>query len=189
MKSQRSAVSHQRSVWLVILGVLGGVAVTPVGFSQTNQVPIGGSPTGGVSAVANRLPTPSDFQRLQYYYAAAPNSPVPGSERKVFTLRPDRRWSGDWRSKVVAKPTRAQLAAITPVQFEVFRRAAAYTNGAWRVSTPVTNFTLATLGSLDATTYHRLRLSVERAQLQRQLQQLDQKLQQLAPASVPVAGQ
>lgn len=164
--------------WLAV--VLGGLVMPLTGVSQTNQTPVGGSSTGSVSAVAYRLPTPSGFQRLQYYYAAHANSPAPGTERGVFTLKADRTWSGDWRSKAVAKPTRLQLAAITPLQFDVFRRAAKYTNGAWRVSTPVTNFALTNLGSLSATTYQRICLSAERARLQKQVQQLDLKLQQLS---------
>jgi hypothetical protein len=136
-----------------------------------------------------RLPVLSDFQRLQYYYAAQPGSPAPGVEQRVFTLRADRTWSGDWRSKVVAKPTRRQLSAITPQQFDVYRRAAKYVNGAWRVTTASTNFPLASLSALDGVTYQKIRLSVERDQLQQRVQQLDQKLQQLTPVSAPVVGQ
>jgi len=42
---------------------------------------------------------------------------------------------------------------------------------------------MMSMGSVDAATYEKIRLSAEREKLQKQVQQLDQKIQQLAPMS------
>jgi hypothetical protein len=108
-----------------------------------------------------RLPTPTDFQRLQYYYALSENSPAPGSEQAIFTVGDDRSWNGDWNSSVVPKPSRAQLNAITPAQVDLFNRAGAYTNGAWRIVTSQTNVPLSAL-TITSSMYMQIRATAGR---------------------------
>src|SRR5437867_6130557 len=112
------------------------------GFAQTNSTLFA---TMSTNALLARLSAPTDFQRLQYYYAAQRNSPPPGREHGIFTLRADRTWSGDWNSRVVSRPTRAQLSAIPAQQVDLFHRAGVFTNGACNIATSRTNIPLPTL--------------------------------------------
>jgi hypothetical protein len=145
------------------------------------------SNASSTASAAYRLPTPSDFQRLQYYYAASPKNPGPGSEHAIFTLKPDRTWSGDWNSKVVPKPTRKDLEAITPQQVDLFRQAGAFAAGGWQIATTETNIALSTL-SVTADSYPLLRAIIERDQALRKYQSLDQKVQTLKSASSSAAA-
>jgi len=88
-------------------------------MAQTNLTGSGSSVT---NAYPYQLPAPTDFQRLQYYYAAYSSSPAPGTEHGIFTLQANNVWSGDWNSSAVPAPTRTQLNAITAQQVDVFRR-------------------------------------------------------------------
>ena len=96
----------------------------------------------------------------------------------MFTVGDDRVWTGTWNSRVVPKPTRAQLAAITPAQVDLFRRAGVYRTGAWQIATSRTNIPLAQL-TLTPASYQRLSLIIDRDQAQRRYQQLDQQIQAL----------
>ena len=177
----------------VILGVLGAMVVHPVVFAQTNEVT---ARAGGLAATLEEITTnavtvsvaqlrpPSDFQRLQYYYAAHPASPAPGSEPGLFTIDANRQWTGDWTSTVVPAPTRAQLDAITAPQVDVLKRAAVYRDGAWRVATAKADVPLSEL-VLTPQTYAEISLLAERARLQKQLEQLDAQLNALTAKSTP----
>lgn len=146
--------------------------------AQTNAALSVGSRSNVAAAV--KLPAVTDFQRLQYYYAAHPASPPPGAERAVFTLTADRAWSGDWNSTRVPKPTREQLGAITPAPVELFRRAGQYLGGRWQIVTSRTNIPLSEL-KLTGAAYERLSLIIERDQALRRYQRLEQRLQALPP--------
>src|SRR5271169_4683968 len=125
--------------WLIFAIFAAASFLPRPAIAQTNLTQSGSAQT---NAPSYRLPAPTDFQRLQYYYAAYPNSPAPGTEHGIFTLGGDNTWSGNWNSSVVPQPTRAQLNAITPQQVDVFRRAAVFTNGTWQIVTSTTNVPL-----------------------------------------------
>ena len=135
-------------------------------------------PESATNSATFRLSSLSDFQRLQYYYAAQPNSPAPGTERGIFSLGADRKWSGEWNSQVVTRPTRQQLNAITPEQADLFRRAGKYVNGAWQIATSRTNIPLATL-SVNAESYARLRAITELDAAARKLVNAEKALEAL----------
>jgi hypothetical protein len=171
----------QMKTTLLLLGVLGGMAVNCV--AQTNQL----STTRAGTVPALRKAGLADFQRLQYYYAAHPASPAPGTERGVFTLKADRTWSGDWNSKVVPKPTRAQLDAITAEQVDLFKRAARFHDGRWQVVTSEGNVPVAELATTKVD-YERLRVAAERDKLAKQVQQLDAVLRAPVTTSLTATG-
>jgi hypothetical protein len=132
------------------------------------------------NAFPRGLAAPTDFQRLQYYYATYPASPAPGTEHGIFTLQRNNVWSGDWNSSIVPAPTRAQLNAITPQQVDVFRRAAVFTNGAWQIVTSATNIPLSSLG-LTPSSYAQIRAAADHDQILRQCNQIQQPSGALSP--------
>ena len=164
-----------RSV-LVALVFVGAASPPRPAVAQTNLALSGSTRSNAVAAV--KLPAVTDFQRLQYYYAAHPSSPPPGTERAVFTLTPERAWAGDWNSTRVPKPTRSQLSAITPAQVDLFKRAGNYVGGRWQITTSRTNIPLSQL-TLTGAAYERLSLIIERDQALRRYQKLEQKVQAL----------
>jgi hypothetical protein len=137
-------------------------------MAQTNQ-----TQSGSQTNFTFQLPAPTDFQRLQYYYAAYPSSPGPGAEHGIFTVGNNSSWNGDWNSTVVPAPTRTQLNAITPQQFDLFNRAGVFTNGAWEIATSVTNVTLSSLNP-TASSYAQIRAAATHDQQTRLCQQLQQ---------------
>jgi len=149
-------------------------------MAQTNLTGSSGSVT---NAYPYQLPVPSDFQRLQYYYAAYSSSPAPGTELGIFTLQANNVWSGDWNSSIVPAPTRTQLNALTPQQVDIFRRAGVYTNGSWQIVTSATNTPLSSL-SLTPSSYAQIRATADR---DRVLQQYSQFLQSTGATSLAVS--
>jgi hypothetical protein len=188
---KRSAFSVRRSVFgVLVVGLFLAFFVSwqfDSALAQTN-VSSAASATSNALATAKaqyRLPAPSDFQRLQFYYASQPDSPAPGTERGIWTLKEDRTWSGDWHSKLVARPTRAQLDAITPQQVDLFRRAATFRDGAWQIATSRTNIPLSQL-SVTASDYSALRVIIERDQAWQKYQQTEAAVQALpSPVLAP----
>lgn len=179
MNTQRSTLNFQRPTKLVLLVLCAFAALRETGFAQTNLAQSVSAPT---NAPTYQLSAVSDFQRLQYYYAAQPNSPAPGTERSVFTLNADRKWSGVWNSKIVPKPTRQQLDAIKTEQVDLFRRAGKFVDGTWQIVTSRTNIPLSAL-SVDAESYARLRALADIAEAERKLEQAEQALEALNPES------
>jgi hypothetical protein len=141
------------------------------------------SAEGASTNLLVRLPAISDFQRLQYYYAAQPASPAPGTERGIFTLKPDRTWSGDWNSTAVPKPTTRQLQAVTAEQVDLFKRAAVYQDGVWQIATSRTNIPLAQL-TLTPELHARLTAIIERDVALKEYQQAEEKLTELSSSTV-----
>jgi hypothetical protein len=142
-------------------------------IAQTNQMQSGSTQTNVQAGPIYSPPAPIDFQRLQYYYAAYPSSPAPGTEQGVFTLNPDRTWSGTWNSSTVPAPTRSQLNAITAQQVDVFQLAGVFTNGVWQIVTSTTNIPLSSL-NLTASSYAQIRTTAVHDQMLRQCHQLEQ---------------
>jgi hypothetical protein len=128
-----------------------------VGFAQTNLTQTDSTQTN----LSFGLPAPTDFQRLQYYYASYQNSPAPGTEHDIFTVGNNRSWNGDWNSTVVPTPSRAQLNAISPAQVDLFNRAATYTNGSWQIVTSQTNIPLSAL-TITSSMYMQIRATAGR---------------------------
>jgi hypothetical protein len=125
--------------------------------AQTNLSTSGSTLT---NSFPYRLPTPTDFQRLQYYYASYPSSPAPGAEHAIFTVGTGNTWNGSWSSSVVPAPSRSQLNAITAPQVDIFRRAAVFTNGTWQIVTPGTNTPLSSL-NLTPSSYMQIRQQLQ----------------------------
>lgn len=177
-KCLRRNARYSGCVLLVFLIVLLFVFPLRQNIAQTNLTQSG---FGQTNAPNYWLPAPTDFQRLQYYYAAYQGSPAPGTEHGVFTLRADNTWSGDWNSNVVPMPTRAQLGAITSQQVDLFQRAAVFTNSTWQIITSLTNIPLRSL-NLSASSYAQIRAAAQYDKLVQQCQRLGQ-LQTVAPAT------
>jgi len=151
-------IQLHRCLSFVVLTVLLSVFPLRVGIAQTNLTQTGSTQTN----LSFALPAPTDFQRLQYYYASYQNSPAPGTEQGIFTVGSNRTWSGDWNSGVVPTPSRAQLNAITPAQVDLFNRAATYTNGMWQIVTSQTNLPLSALTVISSSTYMQIRITAAR---------------------------
>lgn len=146
-----------RPTILLLYLFTGAAFLACIGFAQADQLQL----APGQTNVVYQVPTPTDLQRLQYYYASYQNTPAPGTEQAVFALNADRTWSGTWNSSVVPAPSRAQLDALTPQQVDLFRRAGVYTNGAWRVMTSQINSPLSTL-TVSSSTYAQIRGTADR---------------------------
>ncbi len=157
-------------LWLMrCIVFIGMVSLSRACLGQTNLT----APTVvWTNSSVYRLVTPSDFQRLHYYYLAQTNSPGPGTEHHVFTLGPKATWNNDWNSAVVPQPTRKQLNAISAQQVDLFRRAGTFTNGTWQVITSLTNIPLSSL-KLSASSYTWVRAAVDHDQLLRQIAQIE----------------
>jgi hypothetical protein len=140
---------------LALLVVLFLPALTAT--AQTNLSTSGSTLT---NSFPYRLPAPTDFQRLQYYYAAYPSSPAPGVEHAIFSVGAGSTWNGSWSSSVVPAPSRSQLNAITAPQVDIFRRAAMFTNGTWQIVTPGTNTPLSSL-NLTPSSYMQIRQQLQ----------------------------
>jgi hypothetical protein len=160
-------------------GCIGLILVTRSGLGQTNLTWSSGVWT---NQPVYRLLAPSDFQRLHYYYLAQPNSPAPGTEQHVFTLGPSGTWNNDWNSKVVPRPTRNALNAVTAQQVDLFRRAGMFTNGVWQIVTSQTNIPLSSLNPTPAS-YAQIRAVIDHDQMLRQVSQLKLSLSATGVAS------
>jgi hypothetical protein len=185
---KRSAFSVPRSAFgVLVVGLFLAFFVSwqfDSALAQTNVSSAASATSNALATVKAqyRLLAPSDFQRLQFYYASQPDSPAPGTERGIWTLKEDRTWSGDWHSKLVARPTRAQLDAISAQQVDLFRRAGKFVDGSWQIVTSRTNIPLATL-SVDAESYAQLRALADIAEAERKLEQAEKALEALTPRS------
>jgi hypothetical protein len=171
MKNTPSKWNSPRAKSVVVLMLaFASPCLTLQCIGQTNLTQSSGSQTNGYPY---RLIALTDFQRLQYYYAAYPSSPAPGTEHAIFSVGDNGIWNGDWNSSTVPSPTRTQLSAITAQQVDIFRRAGVFTNGTWQIVTSATNIPLSSL-SLGSSSYAQIRATADRDRILQQCHQFEQ---------------
>jgi hypothetical protein len=178
IEQKKLNLRYRRYVPYIALTVLFSVVPFRLGFAQTNVTQTGSTQTN----LTFGLPAPTDFQRLQYYYASYQNSPPPGTEHGIFTIGSDHSWSGVWNSTVVPMPSRTQLNAITPAQVDLFNRAGAYTNGSWQIVTSQTNIPLSAL-TITSYIYTQIRITAGRDKQLATCQQIQSQISQQQSSS------